>query len=174
MHRTTNQHRRMILDTIGRLSAILAELPDAIDNLADAQPGYPTRTGGGGSSSSLDAAGNPPGLDRHLVTADPAAHDQRRLTTLIARTNSDAVDLVDIVTRWTRSEVEGGQRIARQVSGGDCVCCSRFCSGALHDRLRAGLCDACRKSWARSDKERGEWMLERRRALADELHSDVA
>lgn len=174
MHRTTIRNQRSIIETISRLSAILTDLPAATISLADAQPGYPTSTGGGGGAALLDAAGNPPGLDRHLTIADPAAFDQRRLQQLIGRMLTDATDLLDIVTRWSHAEVEGGRRIERVASGGDCVCCSRYCSGAANDRLRSGLCDACRKSWTRSGKERGEWMLERRRSLIEEHEQEVA
>ena len=174
MIRTHIRTRRTLLESISRLAATMPDLPAALAGLADAQPGYPTSTGGGGSAT-LDAAGNPPGLDRHLSTSDPAAHDQRRLEVIVARIEADATDLLDIVTRWSHAEVEGGRRIERQASGGDCVCCARYCSGAANDRLRSGLCDPCRKSWQRSGLERGEWMLERRRALlVEEQQADVA
>lgn len=172
MTRTSTHLRRTVLDTIARLSAVLADLPDAVAALADAQPGYPTATGGAGGTANLDAAGNPPGLDRYLTVADPAAHDQHRLAVIVKRANDDAADLGDIVARWSRAEVEGGRKIERQASGADCLACGRYCSGATDaDRLRSGLCDSCRKAWARWTitnplGERGEWMLERRRTLA--------
>jgi hypothetical protein len=90
---------------------------------------------------------------------------------------NQATVLHDIVTRWgapSESIHEGGVKPRRTASGGDCVACSTYCSGTHNDRLRAGLCDPCRKHWQRSTLERGDWMLERRRALLTENVDDVA
>ena len=151
-------------EIIARLRKLEPHTLDAIVALRDAQPGYPTATGGGGSAPTLDAAGNPPGLDRYLGIDDPAATDLRNLTTLTAQMLTASAQLLDIIIRWTAEPTTEGEP-RRTVGGGDCVCCGRYCSGADTDRLRAGLCDPCRKSWSRSTLERGDWMLERRREL---------
>jgi len=162
---------RLHLEIIARLTAIQPKLIDAHVALRDAQPGYPTSTGGGGSSVTLDAAGNPPGLDRYLATNDQAAIDLRNLRTLTDSVLGSVTQLYDIVTRWTAEPDSTDDKPTRTRGGGDCVCCGRYCSGADTDRLRSGLCDPCRKSWSRSSLERGEWMLARRRELA---HDDAA
>jgi hypothetical protein len=94
---------------------------------------------------------------------------------------NQATVLHDIVTRWgapSDSIHEGGVKPRRTASGGDCVVCATFCSGAHNDRLRAGLCNPCRVHWQRwnatNNGDRGEWMLERRRALLSVDDADVA
>jgi len=172
MARTTpNEIKRQQLEIIARLTALQLHLAAAMEALRDAQPGYPTATGGGGAPR-LDAAGNPPGLDRYLDQPDPAAHELQLLIKTTRQMLNQATVLHDIVTRWgapSESIHEGGVKPRRTASGGDCVACSTYCSGAHDDRLRAGLCDPCRKHWQRwnvaNNGDRGEWMLERRRNL---------
>lgn len=60
---------------------------------------------------------------------------------------------------------------------GDCACCKRFVRPTAerpHDRLRSGLCDACRKAWDKANKggqlDRRRWIIERR----NWLHQAVA
>ena len=142
---------------------------EAHANLRDAQPGYPTSTGGGGSSPRLNEDGTPSGLDRHLLGNDQAAVDLAMLDALTRRLRNTAADIARIVDAWTGKIEPGSQPvIERKASGGDCLACGTYCSGAHNDRLRAGLCDPCRKAWSRSTLERGDWLLERRRQLAVE------
>lgn len=177
MARTTpNEIKRQQLEIIARLTALQPHLAAAMEALRDAQPGYPTATGGGGAPR-LDAAGNPPGLDRYLDQPDPAAHDLAMLITKTSQMLNAAAVVHDAVLRWgapSDTHHEGGRGPRRAVSGGDCVACGAYCSGAHDDRLRAGLCVACYHDQRRSTLERGEWMLQRRRALAVEVETDVA
>jgi hypothetical protein len=90
---------------------------------------------------------------------------------------NQATVLHDIVTRWgapSDNHHEGGVKPRRTASGGDCVACSSYCSGTHNDRLRAGLCLACYQDSRRSTLERGDWMLERRRALLTQTDEEVA
>lgn len=171
----TQRHRHAI-EILARLTATTEHLGAATTSLRNAQPGYPTATGGGGSPR-LDAAGNPPGLDRYLDVPDPAAHASRRIDTLLAQLLSAATELHSVVLEWALP-VTDQPTVQRKASGGDCLACSRYCSGADGDRLRAGLCNACRMHWRRwqgdnPTRDRGDWMLERRRTVADE-QEDVA
>jgi hypothetical protein len=175
---TPNNFKRQQLEVIARLKAAQAHLIPALANLRDAQPGYPTATGGGGAPR-LDAAGNPPGLDKYLGAQDPAAHDLRTLELMTSQAMIAAAVIQDIVTRWGAAQApghEGGLGPRRSPSGGDCVVCGTYCSGnaATNDRLRAGLCVACYSDARRSPLERGEWMLERRRALALTVETEQA
>jgi len=172
--------RRQHVEIIARLTAMQTHLATCVVNLRDAQPGYPTATGGGGAPR-LDAAGNPPGLDRYLSQPDPAAQEMRLLVTLTKQMLTCASQLHDIVARWgdgSASPHEGGIAPRRTGSGGDCVVCGTYCSGAHNDRLRAGLCNSCRVHWQRwnvtNNGDRGEWMLERRRALLNVDDVEVA
>ena len=168
--------RRQHVEIIARLTAMQTHLATCVANLRDAQPGYPTATGGGGAPR-LDAAGNPPGLDRYLNQPDPAAHELEQLIKTTRQMLNAATVLHDIVTRWgapSDSIHEGGIKPRRTASGGDCVACSTYCSGTHNDRLRAGLCMACYQDYRRTTLERGDWMLERRRALLNENIEDVA
>lgn len=169
----TQQHRHA-LETLARLSATIELLGAASLNLRDAQPGYPTSSGGGGTSPRLDAAGNPPGLDRYLSVPDPAAQATRRIDALLRSLLNEATELHSLVNDWA-IPVADQPTIQRATSGGDCLACGRYCSGnaTTGDRLRAGLCDACRKHWRRwqhdnPTRDRGDWMLVRRRTLIDE------
>lgn len=63
------------------------------------------------------------------------------------------------------------------LGAGYCGCCSRWVSGSATDRLRAGLCDACRQAVRRlTDRDptldRGAAIARRRRALADDQPAD--
>lgn len=177
MARTTpNEIKRQHVEIIARLTAAQTHLAEAMVSLRDAQPGYPTATGGGGAPR-LDSAGNPPGLDRYLSQPDPAAHDLAMLTAKTSQMLNAAAIVHDIILRWgapSDSRHEGGRGPRRAVSGGDCVACGCFCSGALDDRLRSGLCMSCYQDMRRSPLERGDWMLQRRRSLACEFQSEVA
>ena len=177
MTRTSSPElKRHIAEIIARLSATHQHITPCIANLRDAQPGYPTATGGGGAPR-LDAAGNPPGLDRYLEQPDPAAHDLQLLIKTTRQMLNQATVLHDIVTRWgapSESIHEGGVKPRRTASGGDCVACSTYCSGTHNDRLRAGLCMACYQDYRRTTLERGDWMMQRRRALLSENVEDVA
>ena len=173
---TYNEIKRQQLEIIARLTALQPHLAAAMEALRDAQPGYPTATGGGGAPR-LDAAGNPPGLDRYLDQPDPAAHDLRTLMTKTSQMLNAVSVAHDVVLRWgapSDNHHEGGVAPRRAASGGDCVACGCYCSGAHNDRLRSGLCVACYHDQRRSPLERGEWMLQRRRALAVEIETDVA
>ena len=173
---STNDSKRQITEIIARLSATHQHITPCIANLRDAQPGYPTATGGGGAPR-LDAAGNPPGLDRYLDQPDPAAHELQLLIKTTRQMLNQATVLHDIVTRWgapSENHHEGGVKPRRTVSGGDCVACSTYCSGTHNDRLRAGLCLACYQDSRRSTLERGEWMMQRRRALLTQTDEEVA
>jgi len=177
MHTPTTRHR-LLIETQTRLRATTHYLPDANRALRDAQPGYPTNTGGGGSTPRLDAAGNPPGLDRYLDTPDPAAYATRRLDQLLTTLLASATELHELVTTWA-IPVTDQPTIERKRSGGDCLACSRFVSGSIDDRLRAGLCLACyqhHRRWAveHDNADRGEWILARRRELRDVDEPDVA
>ena len=82
-------------------------------------------------------------------------------------------------TQWARAVQEMDHALTNLVpadeaewqppGSGECQACSRWVSGSAADRIRSGLCDACRK-WVRRTMERdrierGEAMLQRRRAL---------
>lgn len=173
---TRTQRHRHTIETLARLTAAIELIGPASAALRDAQAGYPASTGGG-SAPRLDAAGNPPGLDRYLTVPDPAGHDARRIDTILPTLNSLATELHSLLVTWGTPVTEQPS-IERRASGGDCLACSRYCSGADGDRLRAGLCNACRMHWRRwqgenPTRDRGDWMLERRRTVAHE-QEDVA
>jgi len=163
-------HRRLLVEIGQRLNTTAPHMIEAATRIRDDQPGYPTATGGTGTRTS----GLPSGLDRYLTMPDPAAHAARRLEHILRTMLTLSAELHSLVTVWSADVAPDAQpTIERTRSGGDCLACGRYCSGnaATDDRLRAGLCSACRMHWRRwSDvnptKDRGEWMLERRRSLA--------
>lgn len=174
---TPTQRHRHAIEILARLTATTPLIGEASAALRLAQPGYPSATGGGGSPR-LDAAGNPPGLDRYLTMPDPATHATRRIDTLLAQLLAAATELHSIVDLWA-TVVTDQPVIERRASGGDCLACSRFVSGSPSDRLRAGLCLSCyqhHRRWAidNDNADRGDWMLARRRELRDADEPEVA
>lgn len=173
----TQRHRHAI-EILARLTATTEHLGAATTSLRNAQPGYPTATGGGGSPR-LDAAGNPPGLDRYLDVPDPAAHASRRIDTLLAQLLGAATELHSVVLEWALPVTDQPTVQRKASAGGDCLACARFVSGSVDDRLRAGLCLACyqhHRRWAieHDNADRGDWMLARRRELRDTDEPEVA
>lgn len=165
--------RAELLDAHARLGEVLRLLPTLWPELIDALPGYPTSTGGAGSAPSLGVGGTPGGLDRFVTAADPAAEDMRLLRqSAIAAANAGRSAL-NVAHRWLAAPRPTDDTASAR-GGGDCHACGVYCSGATTDRLRSGLCDACRQSWRRYQErtahergggDRGEWMLERRRDI---------
>lgn len=155
------------------IAEALRQLPAAWDEMTDNLPGYPTSTGGGGGLSTLNADGNPGGLERFVTAPNSAGEDMRALRrSAIAATNA-ARSALEVTRRWTGSAVTLAEE-PRARSGGDCIACGIYCSGSVADRLRSGLCDACRQSWRRYQErgateqgggDRAEWLLTRRRDI---------
>ena len=164
--------RSELLDAHARITETLRQLPDLWPELIDGLPGYPTSTGGAGTAPSLGAGGTPGGLDRFVTAADPAADDMRLLRqSAIAAANAGRTMLA-VSGRWLNVTTPEDRQQLR--GGGDCHACGIYCSGAATDRLRSGLCDACRQSWRRYQErtadergggDRGDWLLERRRDI---------
>jgi hypothetical protein len=156
--------------------SIRAGLPDALTAMNEAQSlGYPTNTGGGGGGGTLNEAGKPAGLERYLGSDDPARDDLRLLVAHLRTIHAANRLALDLVGRWitTVPGVEGGRALpAKTLSDGNCVACSAYCTGTDEDRLRSGLCNACRVSLHRytNDRrgDRGDWLLERRRHLGED------
>lgn len=173
---TPAQQHRHALEAAARLHDAIGNLPTAAQAIRDAQPGYPTNTAGTGTRTT----GHPAGLDRFVTTSDPAAHAARRLDQILRSLIAQTTELQSICATWsTDIGPEGQPRLERRASGGDCLACNRYCSGAHDDRLRSGLCVACyhhHRRWSieHNTADRGEWMLARRRELATNTEDDAA
>ena len=121
--------RAELLDAQARITDLLRTLPDLYAELIDAMPGYPTSTGGGGAPS-LDAAGQPSGLDRFVTTDHPASTDYRALRRDFIATANAARHAHHIAARWLADPVRpDGEPRAR--SGGDCTACGIYRPTAL-------------------------------------------
>ena len=164
--------RAELLDAHARITELLRLLPDIYPELIDALPGYPTSTGGGGASS-LGVGGTPGGLDRFVTQSHPASDDMRTLRQSAIATANSSRSALAVARRWLNVPASITDEHQPR-SGGDCVACGIYCSGAERDRLRSGLCDACRQSWRRyqdraaqqmGSGDRAGWMLERRRDI---------
>ena len=171
---TPTQRHRHLTETITRLLHTTQLLTPATTALRDAQPGYPTNT----ASNTTRTSGPPTGLDRYITTTDPAAHDNRQLDTHLTSLLNHATQLHQLLTRWG-TPITDQPTIQRHASGGDCHACAKYCSGADGDRLRAGLCNACRMHWRRwstdhPTHDRGDWLLQRRRQLHTDIDDNVA
>lgn len=105
--------------------------------------GYPARTiaeGGGNSElTSVEAAANRrgfgrnPRIDEHLIEAIGYLHDARNA----AAACIGRLDAIDRVVDRKPDERAGE---------GTCAACDHHCDGTVANRLRSGLCDACRKA----------------------------
>jgi hypothetical protein len=162
--------RHDLVEALARITAIQTSLEAAYAELRFQQPGFPTSTGGGGSAPQLQDDGHPGGLDRIVLSEDPAAHDLSTLSRAAGQINDRAAELHRVVSVWASGAAN--PKAKHSLSGGDCHACGRYCSGSATDRLRAGLCNACRMAWQRahavdSRLERGDWLLARRRALME-------
>jgi hypothetical protein len=144
--------------TIQLLTTVLLNLDETLHELNLNQNGFPTNTGGEGSTPTLNESGTPAGLERYLNQPDPAAQDLHQFTTTTTQLHTAALNLHRITTQWaTPTKLNQAQR------GTECLACARYVPNTATDRLRAGLCLSCHRSWARSTKERGEWLLQRRK-----------
>ena len=159
---TTNSTRNNLQRTIQLLTSVLTHLDETIKELNLNQNGFPTNTGGEGSTPTLNASGTPNGLDRYLNQPDPAAQDLHQLTTTTTHLHTAALNLHRITTQWATPT-----NIKQLTRGTDCLACTRYVPNTATDRIRAGLCQSCHRSWTRSQKERGDWMLQRRKKLQE-------
>lgn len=157
---TTRQQQHLINDTLHRTLTNHHLLPTANTNLRNAQPGYPT-SAGNGNGPNLNDDGTPPGLDRHLT--DPVTKDQQEINKLIERMHTDSIRLNTLLTNWTTHT-----DTTHNTNGSDCEACGTHITKP--ERLRAGLCNACRmhyRRWCETNSgDRHEWMWQRRAATA--------
>lgn len=155
------------LDNNGRQATRLAELLAA--------RGYPTSTIGDGGASNgasilvIDTDTGPDGERVPVTTTEAAALHHNRW----ADTDQRLAQLLRLI--WTTG-LQLEQLVADLIAHADdvdeipagtgsCTACDRFCNPRKdpNDRLRGGLCDACRKHWERTDGlTYDQWLLARR------------
>lgn len=174
-HHTPQYKARDLVAEIRKtnLSDIERRLIAAIDRDLTGAPiadGWPTTLGGdhGGNAelTSVEAAAerraNLDGTQRavrdlhheHTVNANQYLLDAANALNACRRR-------LDEIARLVSGELPDG--IGRFSGAGNCLACHRPCSGHEHDRLRAGLCDPCRKAWERQGRpDRAEFIHRRR------------
>ena len=171
-----NDPQREAAEIRAMSASIAVGIASALAAMKEAQSlGYPTSTGSsGGGGSTLNEAGKPTGLERYLGADDPARDDLRRIVAHLRTIHAETRLALDLVARWTTSVpgVEGGRALpAKTLSDGNCIACSAYCKGSEDDRLRAGLCNACRVSLHRytNDRrgDRGDWLRQRRQGMGE-------
>ena len=155
--------KKLHLETITRLTHIHTHLTATHRNLQHNQPGYPTNTTGTHNTPQLNDDGTPPGLERFL-NHPPDTPTPQHLEQLIHQIHQLTLQLHTLTQTWNDNTPK--PQPARTPTGGDCIACTRYCTGSHNDRLRAGLCDACRKHRQRHPHlERGDWLLTRKKEL---------
>ena len=160
-------HIRHDADEINHLVAgICTNLRAALDALKDAQPGFPTTSGGASlGGGSLNDAGKPNGLDKFVIHLDPASQALDELGTKMLEARESMRKVSVIVHLWSR---DGGGAPTSELA--QCVACERHVFGG-DDRLRAGFCPACHSSWQRWKKTntgyRHDWLMARRASIAE-------
>lgn len=153
-HRHGRHQQRTTVAAVQAAAPMLNQL-EALYRLAqDWSPGYGTAGDGTGRSSTPDGSPPPPG------TWQPRPVDDLERICAALRVACDELTRlgVDLLHRSTDT---GRRTTAGQ---GDCIVCGTHCSGVEHDRLRSGMCDACRKrdgrlalahvGWDRQDRIR--------------------
>jgi hypothetical protein len=154
------QLTQLLNDTMHRTLTNSHLLTSALTNLRNSQAGYPSGSNGG-TGAHLNDDGTPPGLDRHLN--DPVTKDRQHIDTLIERMHADSIRLNVLLTEWTT--ITDTQT---DTTGSDCEACGAHI--VKPERLRAGLCNACRmhfRRWCETNSgDRHEWMWQRRAATA--------
>lgn len=167
MKKTPRALKRDVHLMASQILAVYQQIDQALGALDECQPGYPTSSGGAFGNMQLGDDGTPSGLECYVLRRDEALLDQAMLRNLIAETQGHVTALHQIVVKWSSPPAT----ISNIEQDSSCVTCERHCSGKGEDRLRAGLCPACRMQWQRWRKEhngtRHEWMTARRRAAWD-------
>jgi len=163
---TTNP-RKDLTTTIATLIEAAQHIQHALNELYDSQPGYPTATGGAGTPT-LNDSGNPPGLEKHLHP-NPARDDYQQLIELITTTKTNATQIHRIITIWTAEATTEAQT---RNNPADCITCGT--TTTKPQRVRAGLCEACYRHWARArhttpNIDRHTWIGIRRAQLAGDM-----
>lgn len=170
MKRNHHDYLRDARDMALRLVAIDEGLPEAIRQLRLSQPGYPTSSRGGGGASALADDGTPSGLAKFVMRPDRASVDLRDLDRLLLTAREQVAQLHRIVSLWS-SAPSRDEKVTTPAGQGECQACATFCSGADNDRLRSGLCNACRVAYQRWQKANGadrfRWLIERRAELSE-------
>jgi len=172
MKRTHHDYQRDADEMFERLDVIRQDLRAAVKELKACQPGFPTSSGGAYGAPTLGEDGSPPGLERFVTRRDPAMADLAELDVSLAEARGLLARAHRIVLAW-RPVDRSSMVIVEKVSGGECVVCFAYCSGAAEDRLRAGLCNACRMSYSRWRKDnvggRHDWIMSKRAEQAQEV-----
>ena len=165
MRRTSKDFHRDVVDIAKRIVAIHERIDTAVENLREVQPGYPSGVGSGGGAPSLNDAGKPQGLDRFVMRRDPAMIDLRQLDERLYKARVEMREIHRIVSIWSTPQRIGGE-IVERTAGSECLVCARYVSGSSTDRLRAGLCNACRmrlSRWKKTNRgTRHDWMTAER------------
>lgn len=153
--------RNLMNDTMHRTFTNTTLTPSALNNLRKYAAGFPTQNDGGGAT--LNEDGTPAGLDKYLN--DPTVADRRAIERIVQRMHADSIRLNVLLTEWTTTANN-----EPETNGNDCEACGVHITKP--ERLRAGLCNACRMSWQRWSQrnkgERHEWLWQRRRATAQQ------
>lgn len=165
MRRNPNHYRRDVREMSIRILAITRDLDVAVAALRDGQPGYPTSSGAAMGPGTLGEDGSPIGLERYIMRRDDAMADLGALDRQLLDCRRQIAQLHELVQRWT-PRPEAAADVA-PLSEPTCTACERYCPGGP-DRLRGGLCNACRMAFTRWRKvHRGtkhDWMTALRRA----------
>lgn len=163
---TTNP-RKDLNHAIRALLETATHIDQALTEIYDNQPGYPAGTGTGAAPQLTDA-GTPAGLEKHL-RPDPARDAYTRILQIITNLKTTSTELHHIVTIWT---AEATTEASPRNTPGDCITCGTTC--IKPDRIRAGLCSSCYRSWVRARAhqpgiERHDWIKQRRAQLTGDM-----
>jgi hypothetical protein len=113
--------------------------------------GYPSSSMGPGIRSSGDST-----TETAALADDVADEVIAALSEAVAEVSEAHGLMRRVDKRLVFAKAVGESHRGRQASGGDCLCCQDFASGAPQDRLRAGFCNACWVAWSRFRQGRSE------------------
>lgn len=139
---------REVEDLCRRLGPKGAELIRLASMPSTTSDGWPSSSMGGEVRGSSDLTGPERSADAAMAGAPPDL-----VRSWLVELFGLMVDLLRIARRINRLEQLVSKRSdvrVRDAGAGRCLACGRDVSGASHDRLKGGHCEACRKAYDRA------------------------
>lgn len=102
MKTSTITTQKIAIDLAGQMQTIAAQLNNALHNLNEAQPGYPTTASGATPGGSTPPDGETfTSTERAALTPDQARTSQHRIHELINQLRTPTIELYSLIQKWS-------------------------------------------------------------------------